>query len=140
MQMTYAVPGLLFPAISFFMLACTQRFLAMTSLIRGLHDRYLQSPNPLVLQQIRNLRFRLSLVRHMQVLGAISLLLNTATIFALFIALDTLARWLFGIGLLLTLGSIGLSVWEIHISVRAIDIQIQELETAPAAAGRPAEV
>lgn len=138
--MTYAVPGLLFPAISFFMLACTQRFLATTSLIRGLHDRYLHSPSPLILQQIRSLRFRLSLIRSMQVMGASSLLLNTATIFALFLALDAVAQWVFGIGLLLTLGSIALSVWEIHISLHAIDMQIQELENAPTAASRPAEV
>lgn len=140
MQMNYAVPGLLFPAISFFMLACTQRFLAMTSLIRVLHDRYRAEPAPAILGQIRGLRFRLSLIRHMQVLGASSLLLNTASVFTLFIGAESLAPWLFGSGLVLMLSSIGLSVWEIHISMRAIDLQISELETASKGAPRAAEV
>lgn len=140
MQMTYAVPGLLFPALSFFMLACTQRFLAMTSLIRGLHDRYRNAPELATLEQIRSLRFRLSLIRHMQVLGASSLMLNTASVFALFLDSETAARGLFGVGLVLMLASISLSVWEIHISMRAIDLQISELEAERTKAPRAAEV
>ena len=126
--LTYSIPGLLFPAISFFMLACTQRFMAAANLIRQLHDRYLEKPDPFILEQIRNLRFRVSLTRYMQTLGASSLLLNTACIFALYLNVELAARALFGSGLILMLASMVLSVWEIHISVRAIDIQIQELE------------
>ncbi|HEX4896499.1 MAG TPA: DUF2721 domain-containing protein [Solimonas sp.] len=132
-QLDYTVPGLLFPAISFFMLAATQRFMGAASVIRQLHSRYLERPDPVVLAQIDNLRFRVSLTRAMQTLGALALLLNTATIFALYLEHVTAARSLFGTSLMLLLLSIATSVWEIHISVRAIDLQIGELKRRPAA-------
>ena len=40
MEITLTTPSLLFPAISLLMLAYTNRFLTLATIIRGLHDRY----------------------------------------------------------------------------------------------------
>jgi hypothetical protein len=42
-QLTLTTPALLFSAISLIMLAYTNRFLAYASVVRGLHDKNLQS-------------------------------------------------------------------------------------------------
>jgi hypothetical protein len=67
MELSITAPALLFPAISLLMLAYTNRFLAMASLIRSLHDKYQTDPNQkYIVPQIRNLRDRIRLIRSMQ--------------------------------------------------------------------------
>ena len=70
MSITINTPALLFPAISLIMLAYTNRFLALSSVVRNLHEKYLRNEtSPFLKEQINNLRFRLKLVRRMQFLG-----------------------------------------------------------------------
>ena len=71
-------PAILFPAISLLMLAYTNRYLALASLIRKLHSDYVAGHEPAVRAQIENLRFRMKLIRQMQALGMISLLVCLA--------------------------------------------------------------
>ena len=73
-RITLATPALLFSAISLLMLAFTNRFLALASLVRGLHAAYKEKPDEVLYGQIRNLRTRLDLIRWMQVFGIASLL------------------------------------------------------------------
>jgi len=40
MELSINTPALLFPAITLLMLAYTNRFLALASLVRSLHDEY----------------------------------------------------------------------------------------------------
>ena len=54
-------PSLLFSAISLILLAYTNRFLAYANVVRSLKDKYQQSGNPQDIEQIKNLRKRLSL-------------------------------------------------------------------------------
>lgn len=127
-QLTLATPALLFSAISLIMLAYTNRFLAYASLVRSLHARYMEEKSKVLLWQIRNLRRRLNLTRGMQVLGISSLLLCVVTMFLIYVNATTLAEIIFGIALLLLIGSLALLIWEIQISTRALDLHLGDME------------
>ena len=127
-QLTLATPALLFSAISLIMLAYTNRFLAYASLVRSLHAKYQEEKDKVLLWQIRNLRKRLNLTRGMQVLGISSLLLCVATMFLIYISANTFAEVIFGIALVLLIGSLALLIWEIQISTRALDLHLGDME------------
>ncbi len=63
--MSINTPALLFPAITLLMLAYTNRFLALATLIRNLHSKYKQGleEGDLVRAQIHNLKRRIWLFR-----------------------------------------------------------------------------
>jgi len=84
MEITLTTPALLFPAISLLMLAYTNRFLTLATIIRNLHDRYRNEASDNLLGQIRNLRYRVYLIRNTQIFGVLSLLFCVASMFALF--------------------------------------------------------
>lgn len=128
MDIQLGTPALLFPAISLLLLAYTNRFLAIASLIRGLHARYRENPDVLLIGQIQNLRRRVYLIRNMQALGVMSLLVCVACMLLVFAGYLMAAKVLFGVSLLLLMGSLGLSVREIQLSVVALNIQLGDLE------------
>lgn len=119
--LSYNVPGLLFPAISLLMLAYTNRFLGLASVARHLVDRHGAAADASVQFQIRNLRLRIQLIRHAQALGVLSLTLCTVSLSLLVVEAQLLAQLAFACALLLMLGSLGLSLREIHLSARALD-------------------
>jgi hypothetical protein len=129
-EITLTTPALLFPAISLLLLAYTNRFLTLAGLIRRLHSEYQDQPSGAVLGQIKNLRTRVGLIKHMQELGILSLLLCVVCMFLLFGGEVTAGKWVFGVSLLLLIASLALSVREIHISVNALNIQLSDLETS----------
>lgn len=129
MDIDLTTPALLFPAISVLMLAYTNRFLALAALIRALHVRNRDQIDATVLAQIGNLRHRVQLVRNMQALGGLSLLLCVVCMFVLFAGYMELGKVVFAISVILLTISIGLSLWEIQISVRALNIHLHDLET-----------
>ena len=56
MELQLSTPALLFSAITLLMLAFTNRFLAIATLIRGLHKNYLKDPDQeIIVEQIHNL-------------------------------------------------------------------------------------
>ena len=65
MEITFNTPALLFPAISLLLLAYTNRFLGLATLIRDLHAKYklISEERDVIHRQIRNLRRRLVLVK-----------------------------------------------------------------------------
>lgn len=121
-------PALLFPAISLLLLAYTNRFLALASLIRKLYDDYKKDPKAILWGQIKNLRLRVILVRNMQAMGVMSLLLCVVTMFLLFTGQHMAGIYVFAVSLILLIASLTLSVIEIQLSIRALDIQLGELE------------
>jgi hypothetical protein len=127
-DLTLTTPALLFSAISLLLLAYTNRFLALAALVRSLHARYKENPDERLFGQIRNLRLRLSLIRHMQIYGITSLLLCVICMFLIYIGYMTVAIYIFGIALVLLIGSLGISIWEIQISVRALNLQLSDIE------------
>ena len=125
--LNYNAPGLLFPAISLLMLAYTNRFLGLTSASRGLVSQYRAKPDIRLLRQVESLRERLSLVRHTQAMGVTSLLFCTSCLFALFLDSQTTARVAFAGALMFMMGSLCVSLREIYLSVRAINIEFDSL-------------
>lgn len=127
-QLTLTTPALLFSAVSLILLAYTNRFLAYASVVRGLHATFKENPNILLLGQIQNLRKRLRLTQTMQVLGISSLLLCVICMFLIYVNLSSLAEITFGIALVLLILSLAISVREIQISVKALDLQLSDME------------
>jgi hypothetical protein len=128
MDITLTTPALLFPAISLLLLAYTNRFLAIAALIRGLHSNYKESKSDLILGQIKNLKQRLVLIRNMQAYGILSLFLCVLCMFILFYGEIELGKIIFGISLVLLLVSLALSIYEIQISVKALNLHLSDIE------------
>jgi hypothetical protein len=129
MDLSINTPALLFPAISLVMLAYTNRFLALSSRVRNLHDKYVShDQKQIIWGQIKNLRYRLKLVKHMQTLGVMSFLMCICCMFLIYLNFDVLAQIVFGISLLLFAGSLLLSLLEIRLSTRAIELELSDME------------
>ncbi len=121
-------PSLLFSAISLILLAYTNRFLSYAAVVRGLKSEHEKEPNIAYMEQISNLRRRLRLTQAMQIFGISSLLFCVVAMFLLYISLQVIAEWLFGVALLLLAVSLFVMIWEINISVKAIDIHLKNLK------------
>ena len=110
------------------MLAYTNRFLALASVIRNLHDRYKVEDDKNLVGQIANLRYRTYLIRDMQIAGVLSLLFCVISMFALFAGWIAAGQWSFAIALILMMVSMAISLRELQISVGALDLLLVELE------------
>lgn len=128
MQISLTTPALLFPAISLLLLAFTNRFLAIASLIRNLHAAYQKEQDKTLAKQIDNLRTRLTLIRSMQLFGIGALFLCVFCMFLLFAGYTTFGEIAFGTSLILMMTSLSLSIAEIQISVNALNIQLRDME------------
>lgn len=127
MDISLTTPALLFPAISLLMLAYTNRFLTLATIIRGLHDRYQSQQDENLVLQIANLRYRVYLIRNMQIFGVLSLLFCVISMFALFAGWVAAGQWTFGVALILMMISMGISLRELQISVGALDLLLSEM-------------
>ena len=127
-ELTLITPTFLFSAISLIFLAYTNRFLAYTSLVRNLKEKYLADKSNMTKAQIENLKKRLNLTRLMQMFGVASLLLCVITMLLIYIGSQTVAAIIFGIALLFLIISLALSVWEINISSNSIKIHLSDME------------
>jgi hypothetical protein len=128
MEFNLTTPALLFPTISLLMLAYTNRFLTLATIIRNLYDKYNENQNENLLKQIGNLRYRIYLIRNMQIFGVLSLLMCVVSMFALFAGWVIGGQWSFGIALILMIVSLGISLRELFISVGALDLLLTDLE------------
>ncbi len=123
-------PALLFPAITLLMLAYTNRFLSLATLIRNLNAKYKQVPedHAIIKEQIYNLRRRLTLIRQMQAAGIISFFLCVLCMLFFYLQFELVAFAIFGLSLVFLLLSLGLSLNEILISTRALEIELRNME------------
>jgi hypothetical protein len=128
MEINLTTPALLFPTVSLLMLAYTNRFLTLASIIRNLHDRYKAEEDSSLLGQIVNLRYRIYLIRDMQIAGLLSLLFCVMSMFALFAGWVVAGQWSFAIALVLMIVSMAVSLRELQVSVGALDLLLEELE------------
>ena len=127
-EFTLTTPALLFSAISLILLAYTNRFLGYAALIRDLHAKFQKNKDRMLLGQIANLRRRLYLTKNMQIFGVTSLFLCVLTMFLIYMGYPDGAFWVFGVALLLLIISLGLSILEIQISVKARDLHLLKME------------
>jgi len=127
MELTLTTPALLFPAISLLFLSYNGRFLTLSTLVRSLHAEYKKCGDPDILGQLQNLSQRLKLIRWMQWLGLAAFVGAAATMLFLYMKFWWLAHAAFGICQILLIGSLCVSLWEIHISINALRILISDV-------------
>jgi len=131
MDLTLTTPALLFPAISLLLLAYTSRFLTLANLIRELHRSYKANPDEIIFGQLENLRYRVRVIRNMQIYGVASFFGCTLSMFALFAGLEIVGQYLFGASLVLLMVSLALSLREVQVSVGALNLHLSDLEKKP---------
>lgn len=119
MELSLTTPAMLFPAISLLLLAYTSRFLAIAGVIRSLKKDG---------GQISNLRKRVHIIKHMQGLGAASFFSCVLSMLLLYLGQIHWGEAIFSLSLVLLLGSLLLSLWEIQISVGALEMYLQEMD------------
>ena len=127
MTIQIETPALLFSATSLILLAYTNRFLTIAQIVRGLKKTYDQNQNKSILLEIKNLNLRLTLIRYMQLFGVLCLFLSVFGMMMLFFEQQRAGLYLFGFSLLSLLVSLGISFWEISISVRALRLHLSDI-------------
>jgi hypothetical protein len=129
MLISINTPALLFPAITLLMLAYTNRFLALSSLIRSLHTKYKQDPEDrsLIKEQIKNLRRRLTLIKQMQASGILSFFSCVLCMLFFYLQHELWAYSIFGLSLGFLLLSLVMSLTEIYLSTKALEIEIKDI-------------
>jgi hypothetical protein len=128
MELTLSTPALLFSTVSLLMIAFTNRFLAIANLIRDLHKQFQQNPDGIVVAQIKNLHMRLRLIRTIQGLAVLSLLLSAICMLVLLQEHMLTARALFIGALVLQITALALSFLEISVSIKALQIELNDME------------
>jgi hypothetical protein len=132
MDLSISTPALLFSTASLLMLGFTNRFMAVAKLIRDLHAEYRAHPesmnNITLVEQIRNLQFRVRLIRNMQFLGVSSLFFSILSMACIYLEAPEAAAVLFGVALAVQAGALAISVYEIAISVEALKIELSDME------------
>ncbi|MBL7815715.1 MAG: DUF2721 domain-containing protein [Saprospiraceae bacterium] len=126
-EFTITTPAVLFPAISLLILAYMNKFVAITSLIRTLKERYIEDEDENILSQIRNLRRRMIIIRNMQWLAVFALFLCILSMYFIFENQHITAKNLFVAGMIALMVSLFLSLREIHLSIVAISLELKDM-------------
>jgi len=127
-ELSVTTPALLFSAVSLILLAFTNRFLSYAQIVRNLYTEYKKNKNNVLLGQIRNLRQRLNIIRWMQIMGVVSLLLSMASTLFIYLLMNIPGAVTFVVALICMIISLALSIWEIQISVVALNLHIKGME------------
>ena len=127
MTLSIETPALLFSATSLILLAYTNRFLTIAQIIRNLKKNYDDNHNKSILLEIKNLNLRLTLIRYMQLFGVMCLFLSVFAMLLLYVDQEPIGIYVFGASLLCLLISLGISFWEISISVNALRVHLKDL-------------
>ena len=129
MEISFNTPALLFPAIRLIMLAYTNRFLALSSRVRNLHDKYQnQEQKHIIHGQIKNLRYRLKLIKNMQALGVVTFLGCILCMYLIYVQFMLAANIVFAISLISFSASLLLSLLEIQLSTKALELELSDME------------
>jgi Protein of unknown function (DUF2721) len=128
MELTLATPTLLFPATSLVLLAYTNRFLHLSALVRKLHSDWVAGHDPGIFAQVKNLRQRITLIRCCQAFGVISMLISMTVMLMLITIESHITIYIFAISVTSMALSLLLSLWEILISGKALNIYLNEMQ------------
>lgn len=129
MNITINTPALFFPAISLVMLAYTNRFLALASVVRNLHRQYNEDNKKQKIHgQIKNLKYRLRLVKHMQTFGVLSFLSSLLSMYLIYINKMLWADMMFGVAMLVFIVSLIMSLLEIQLSTKALELELSDMQ------------
>lgn len=130
MDISINTPALLFPALSLLMLAHTNRFLALASVVRSLHGRsntFTPEQNEVIYRQIKSLRFRIRLVKYMQAFGVASILCSIISMYLIYSAHMDFAELTFALSLVSFSISLVFSFWEILLSTKALELELGDV-------------
>ena len=126
MTLEITTPAVLFPTVSLLLLAYTNRFLALTAIVRQMdssgeveHEFY----------QVKNLRKRLNYIKKMQYFGVSSLLMCAFSMLFLFFQIDFVGKISFAVSLVSLIVSLLFSLLEIQISLEALRIHLNYNES-----------
>ena len=129
MNININTPALLFPAISLIMLAYTNRFLSLAALVRSLHAKYAaDGKDGIIHSQIKNLRYRLRLIKNMQTYGICSFISCIFCMFFIYLENEIAGEILFAISLLFFIASLFTSLIEIRLSTKALEFELSDME------------
>lgn len=128
LNLDLTTPAMIFPAISLLMLAYTNRFVVLAELIRDLFDTHQRNPRQENLDQIANLQFRMSIIKKMQMCGAMSFIMAAISMLLMLVDMRTSATIIFGFSLLLLIASLLYLLKELSISIDALTIQLNTLQ------------
>jgi hypothetical protein len=131
MEIDVTTPALLFPTISLLLLAYTNRFMGITKLIRALRRNLNDENFSQVNRQVANLKHRVKLIIWTQAAGVISLILCTLSMMSYFFEASLFAYTCFGLSLILMIISLILSLMEITISAKALNVELEGMEKKP---------
>ncbi|BFM49165.1 DUF2721 domain-containing protein [Marinomonas sp. THO17] len=126
MIITLTTPAMLFPAVSLLLLAYTNRFVTLASIIRTFDPKQEDENST---EQIANLRKRIYLIRRMQEAGVISFFLCVMSMLAIYLEYQQVGSYIFAASLVCLMYSLYLSVREITISCDALDLHLQHFNT-----------
>jgi len=128
MEVDVTTPALLFPTISLLLLAYTNRFMGITKLIRQLRRKLNDSNYTQVNRQVANLKIRIKLIIWTQATGVVSLILCTLSMMSHFFEASLFGYISFGLSLILMVISLILSLMEITISAKALNVELEGIE------------
>lgn len=128
MDLNITTPGLIFPSISFLLIAYSNRFLAIATLIRDLKTKFSENKAEILLKQIKNLRYRLKLIRWMQAVAVFGMLLALLSIFALYLNSKMLGNVFFICAVVSITTSLSIALVEIMFSGRALDLELEDIQ------------
>ena len=128
MDFSFSTPALLFSAISLFMMAHTNRFLALANLIRSQISLYESTKDEKLLPQINNFKIRLKVIKNSQITAILSFLLCVISMFCIFISQILIAKVAFGLSLVFLFVSLLLSLKELLLSVGALNVEMERIQ------------
>ena len=128
--MDITTPALLFPAISLLFVAYTSRLHSLSVLIRAMTtDGSNESKTLHAKEQLDILKNRVTYIKRMQVFGVLSFIFNLITIICIYINQDYIAKYIFGIGLLMITASLSFALFETLISTKALEIHLKDSDS-----------
>ena len=88
----------------------------------------MENPKSIVEGQLQNLRLRLFLIRAMQFMGVASLFLCVLAMFFIYLKIGQWGSYTFGVSLVFLLLSLFISLREIQLSTKALEIELSDME------------
>jgi len=127
MEFSISTPALLFSAITILILAYTNRFLTLATLVRQHIALYKEDPDDSIMRQLKNFRQRIIVIKYTQIVGVLSFLFCVVSMFCIFLGWVIPAEIVFGTSLVLLFVSLLLSLHELFLSIGALDVEMQKV-------------
>jgi len=117
-------PAIMFSGISLLFLAYTNRYLALSSVVRTLNNELKKDDGKNRVDQIRNLHLRIILIKYMQAFGVLSFMFCVIAMLMLFWEEQVIGEVLFISSLVAMIFSLILSLIEILMSGQSLKIEL----------------